>query len=364
MAEKRVILHFDLDYFYAQCEEREKPSIRGKPVVVCVYSARGGDSGAVTTANYVARRFGVRSGMPIRLAKRLLKDEEAVFLPINKEFYKRISDNIMALLRKYADKFEQVSIDEAFLDVTQSVNGNFDHAIRLAKGIKDEVLKREGLTCSVGVGPNKLVAKIAASQGKPDGLVTVRPKEVKEFLFPLPIGELPGVGKKTERIMAGMGIKTIGDLAKYRVEDLTRIFGKTIGVYFHNASNGIDVTPVQEKKRAKQMSRMTTLKEDTRDLSMILVDLHRLCEDVHASVLKNNLSFRTVGVMAVMENLKMRTRSKTLESSTNALNVMKVLSQKLLENLLQESELKVRRIGVKVSSFVESFKQKDLKDFL
>lgn len=364
LAERRVILLVDLDYFFAQCEERENPSLRGKPVVVCVYSARGGDSGAIGTANYVARKFGVRSGMPIGLAKKLLENREAVFLPVNKEFYKQVSDRIMSLLRKHADRFEQVSIDEAFLDVTQRVNGSFDRGKTQAKQIKNEVLAREGLTCSVGVGPNKLVAKIAAGHGKPDGLVIVYPDEVKEFLSPLPVGELPGVGRKTEKIMVEMGVRTIGDLAEYRVEDLMRDFGKTVGAYFHNASNGVDVTPVQERESVKQIGRITTLKEDTRDLNVVLADLHRLCEDVYASVLKSHLSFKNVGVMAVMENLEMRTRSTTLESPTNAINIMKTCSKELLETLLRESELKIRRIGVRVSSFVEGFQQRELKDFL
>jgi DNA polymerase IV (DinB-like DNA polymerase) len=242
---KRVILHLDLDYFFAQCEEREDPSLRGKPVVVCVYSARGGDSGVVSTANYVARKFGVKSGMPIAWAKKLLKNEEAFFIPIRKEFYQQISDNVMRILHDYADKFEQVSVDEAFLDVTQQVNGDLKRGEALAKEIQGSIRVREGLTCSVGVGPNKLVAKIAAGQRKPDGLVTVQPNEVKDFLSPLQIGVLPGVGKKTEKRMLEKGIKTVGDLAIYRVEELRSVFGKANGTYFFKASKGIDETPVR-----------------------------------------------------------------------------------------------------------------------
>ena len=180
----RVIIHVDLDYFFAQCEERENPAYKDKPVVVCVYATRGGDSGAVSTANYVARKFSVKSGIPITLAKRLLKGRDAVFLPVNRELYDKVSLEIMRILRNHADRFEQVSIDEAYLDVSQKANGNFALASELAKEIKEDILAREKLTCSIGVGPNKLVAKVAAGHKKPDGLTIIKPEEVRGFLFP------------------------------------------------------------------------------------------------------------------------------------------------------------------------------------
>jgi len=360
----RVILLVDVDHFFAQCEEREAPAIQGKPVVVCVYSSRGDDRGVVSTANYVARAFGVVSGMPISRAKQRLRKEDAVFIPVRKEFYTQVSDRIMRLLRGYAGRFEQVSIDEAYLDVTQRVQGDFDRGTTLAAEIKGEIRLREGLTCSVGVAPNKLVAKIAAGQRKPDGLVAVKPQEVKAFLAPLPIGVVPGVGKKTEKRMVEMGVKTIEDLATCSVEDLTRVFGTTGGTYFHRASHGVDETPVRGKTRVKQVSRITTLREDTRDVTTILSDLHQLCEDVYAVVVRKNLWFKSVGVIAVVEDLKVRTRSQTLVAPTNALDVLKRRSRRLLEELLQEDEAKIRRIGVKVSSFVERVHQKNLQEFL
>ncbi len=362
--EPRVVLLVDVDHFFAQCEERATPAIRGRPVVVCVYSARGEDRGVVSTANYVAREFGVVSGMPIKRAKQRLREEDAVFIPLRKEFYTQVSERIMQLLRGYTEKFEQVSIDEAYLDVTQRVQGHVDHGKTLAAEIKAELHRREGLTCSVGVAPNKLVAKIAASQKKPDGLVAVNPQEVKAFLAPLSVGEIPGVGKKTEKRMEEMGIKTIEDLATYRVEDLTRIFGTTIGTYFYRASHGVDETPVRAKTRVKQVSRITTLRDDTRDFATILGDLQQLCEAVHDAVIRKNLWFKSVGVIAVVEDLTMRTRSQTLATPTNALDVLKRWSRRLLEELLQDDTAKIRRIGVKVSSFTEAVHQKNLHEFL
>lgn len=364
MDSTKVIMLVDLDYFFAQCEERENPSYKDKPVVICVYT-RDEESGAISTANYIARKFGVKSGIAIKLAKRLLKDKDAVFLPVNHELYSRISSEIMEILRSHADRFGQVSIDEAYLDVSEKVNGDFDHAEELAREIKEDVLAKERLTCSVGVGPNKLVAKIAAGHKKPDGLTMVKPVEVRDFLFPLPVDKLPGVGRKTEKVMLELGVKTIGDLANYDLERLVSVFGKALGTYFHNASNGTDESPVQECGRAVQISRITTLKEDTRDLNSILETLDKLSMDVHATIMKEGLSFRSITITAVMEDFKVSSRSKTLEAFTSDVEALKAVSKELLENFLKEQfKLKVRRIGVRVSSLEEATGQKHLTEFL
>jgi DNA polymerase IV (DinB-like DNA polymerase) len=168
--QNRVVMLVDFDYFFAQCEELRNPVLKDKPVVVGVYSGRTEDSGAVSTANYVARKFGVKSGIPLYLAKKRLAGTEAVFLPVDGEFYEQISDKIMSALRGYADSFEQTSIDEAYLDVTSKVHGSFEEARELAEKIKMDVRKQVGIVFSVGVGPNKLVAKVAADSQKPDGL--------------------------------------------------------------------------------------------------------------------------------------------------------------------------------------------------
>lgn len=361
-AKTRIIAHVDLDYFFAQCEERKNPAYKGKPVVVCVYSARGGDSGAVSTANYVARKFGVRSGMPIVLAKRLLKDVEAVFLPVNHELYRKVSDEIMGVLRSYADKFEQRSIDEASLDISERTGRDFDRARKLALDMKREILEREGLTCSIGVAPNKLMAKIAADFQKPDGLTVVKPEEVKSFLSPLPVRKLYGVGNKTEKAMLELDIKTIGDLAERGVEDLVKVFGRKIGVYFHNAANGIDESPVEEKEGFLQISRITTLKKDTNNLDEIVGDLYKLCEDVHRRVVNENLAFRSLGIIVVAENMNVHSRSMTLDSYVNDLETLKRVCRELLERFLNESPLKIRRIGVRVTN-LSATSQRTLKDF-
>jgi len=232
----RIVMLVDLDYFYAQCEEIRKPSIKDKPVVICVFSGRTEDSGAVSTANYVARKYGIHSGIPISLAKKKLKDAkiEGIFLPVDPPFYKKISDKIMEILRDYSKHFEQVGIDEAYLDVTQKTKANYIEAEDLARKIKKNVLTKEKLTCSIGVGPNKLVAKIAADVQKPNGLTVVRNHDLTSFMSPLPVCRLVGVGKKTEKKLETLNIRTVGQLSRFDIQRLIDIFGKKLGTYFHN----------------------------------------------------------------------------------------------------------------------------------
>jgi len=354
----------DFDYFFAQCEELRNPALKGKPVVVGVYSGRTEDSGAVSTANYVAREFGVKSGIPLYLAKRRLEGTEAVFLPVDDEFYEQISDRIMCALRGYADSFEQMGIDEAYLDVTQKTQGSFEAASDLARKMKNYVKSQVGIVFSVGVGPNKLVAKIAADSQKPDGLTVVKPEEVERFLLPLPVNRLVGVGRKTAAKMDELGIKTIGDLAGYDVQKLMEVFGKKLGVYFHNAAGGVDNEPVQETGEAESISRIATLKENTRDLLAVLEKTDQLIEDINKDVVQRNISFKQVGIVVVMTDLNVRSRSKTLEAATRDTEALRQTVRELFEKFLSESELEVRRVGVKVSQFSrEEREQKKLTSF-
>jgi DNA polymerase IV (DinB-like DNA polymerase) len=355
----------DLDYFYAQCEEKRNPAIKDKPVVVCMFSGRSEDSGAVATANYVARKYGVKSGIPIFTAKKKLEGIESVFLPADFELYEQVSDNIMVMLKEYADSFEQVGIDEAFLDVTRIVDGSFEAARELALKIKGDVKAREGITGSVGVGPNKLLAKIASDMQKPDGLTVVKPEEMQAFLDPLPVDRLIGVGKKTMEKMQTLNIKTAGDLRRFDVQRLVEVFGRSLGVYFHNAAAGVDNEPVQEKSEAESFSRIATLKEDTRDLNAIVEKANTLCEDVHATLTQHGYSFRTAGIYVVLTDMSAHSRSKTFESPINDLPTFREATKELFERFLTETELKVRRIGVRAAGLVQAEKsQKALTDFL
>jgi len=354
----------DFDYFFAQCEELRNPALNNKPVVVGVYSGRTEDSGVVSTANYVARKFGVKSGIPLYLAKKRLEGTEAVFLPVDAEFYEQISDKMMQALRGYADSFEQVGIDEAYLDVTQKTQGSFEAARDLAQKMKNNVKSQVGIAFSVGVGPNKLVAKIAADSQKPDGLTVVKPEEVERFLSPLPVDRLLGVGRKIAAKMAELGIKTIGELARYDVQRLMDVFGKNLSVYFHNAANGVDNEPVQETGEAESISRIATLKEDTRDLVPVLEKTYQLIEDIRKEAVQRGISFKQVGIVAVMTDLSARSRSKTLETATSDAEILRRAVRELFEKFLGESELEIRRVGVKISNFAkDEAKQQQLTRF-
>jgi len=360
----RIVMHIDFDYFFAQVEERENPTIRDKPVVVCVYSGRSEDSGAVSTANYIARKYGVKSGIPISLAKKKLRDVESVFLPVNHTLYDAVSEKIMKILRSCTDRFEQIGVDEAFLEVTEQVDGSFERARELAEKIKKEIFDKEKITCSIGIGPNKLIAKIAAGRQKPNGLTVVRTEEIERFLSPLPVRKLVGVGAKTEKALHKLGIKTIGELAKQNLDKLTSVFGMTFGAYLHTAALGRDQSQVQQRGRAESISRITTLKENTRDIAEMLKQIQKLAEDVHSKSMQQGLSFKSVSVVVVMEDLKMHSRSKTFQNPTKNLGIIKNTARALLQQLLRdETEGSVRRVGIKIFNLAYDKEQKQLNDF-
>jgi len=361
----RIIFHIDFDYFYAQCEELRDPSLKGKPVVVCVYSARGGDSGAVSTSNYKAREYGVKSGIPIKLAKNKLKDvPDAKFLPVDHNYYSEMSDKAMKIARKYADKFELVGVDEAFIEVTERLENDFGRAKELAMAVKQELKNELGLTCSIGIAPNKLVAKIASDFQKPDGLTLVKPEEIKTFLTNLNVGKIVGVGKKTEEILNEMGARTIGELSNIDIYQLTKNFGKKIGTYLYNAARGIDDEPVVESESVTQISRITTLKKSTNAVEEMLGDLESLCKDVHKSVIERGFSFKSVSIMLILDDLSIKTKSRSLKSPSTSSEELFKVAKVLLEEAVAESQLLVRRLGVKVSELVSSKGQDTLFKYI
>jgi DNA polymerase IV (archaeal DinB-like DNA polymerase) len=351
LMQNRVVILADFDYFFAQCEELRKPAIKDKPIVVGVYSGRTEESGAVSTSNYIARKYGVKSGMPLFLAKRKLEGTDAVFFKVDHEFYDEISDRIMQIFRGYASSLEQVSVDEAYMDVTEQVEGNYEKARDYAQKIKVDVKNQVGISFSVGIGPNKLIAKIACDSQKPDGLTIVKPHEAKPFLEGLDVNRLLGVGKKTSAKMTEMGIKTVGDLAKYDCQRLIEVFGKAMGIYFHNAANAVDNEPVQEQGEAESISRIGTLKQDTHDLEFILQKTDELTQYVYKDLIEKNLSFKQVSIYMVMVDLSCKTRSVTLDQPAKEKETITKNVKTLFEKFLGESALEIRRVGVKVSGF-------------
>ncbi len=356
----RIILHVDMDYFFAQCEEMEHPEIKGRPVVICVYSGRSEDSGAVSTSNYEARKFGIKAGIPISRAKKLAP--EAVFLPVNMELYRSISDEVMEILKGYCAKFEQESVDEAFCEISSKVP-DFNEAKLLAIRIKDEIRQKVGLTCSIGIGPNKLVAKIASDYRKPDGLTVVRPEEVSQFLSTLKITDLIGVGKKTGDRLNELGVKTIGDVSKLSGDELTREFGQAKGAWLKQASFGIDDSLVEEREGTEQIGRITTLKEDTGDLNVIFEVVNELSEDVFRKLEARRLSFKSVSFVAISTDFKTRTKTLTLGAPAKDLDTIGATAHELAKEFLAEHSVTLRRVGVRISNFVEEKGQRTLGDF-
>lgn len=356
----------DLDYFYAQCEEIRNPELKNKPIVICVYSGRSSDSGAVSTCNYIARHEGVKSGIPIILAKQILKNrEDAVFLPTDYEYYEEISERIMNILRGYSDAFEQASIDEAYLDISKATGGSFNIAESSALKIQEDLMRAEKMTCTIGIAPDKITAKIAADIKKPNSLTVVRPENLQNFLSPLPVSKLHGVGVKTNKRLKELNIHTIGDLAKTRVEKLVDVFGKKLGVYFYSASNGTYHESVQERDNPEQISRIVTLKKDSRDIQLLSSIINDLSNDLHQSMQQSGLWFRTVSINAVLEDLSTLTRSKSLDSHTSEIKVIKKMANMIISDLLNEVEQKkVRRVGVKLSELIKNSGQTSISNFI
>ncbi len=355
VAPTRVIFHLDMDHFYTAVEEREHPEIKGKPVIVGADPKEGKGRGVVSTSNYEARKSGVRSGMPISQAWRLCP--EAVYLPPHFPLYIEVSNQIMAIARKYAVKFEQWGIDEAFLDVTGKV-ADFAQAEALAKQIKQEIKATQNLTCSIGVGLNKLVAKIASDFQKPDGLTIVKQADVEAFLAPLPVRKLLWVGRKTETQLKTLGVNTIGDLAQFDPSALTSIFG-VAGLQMHLMANGIDKSGVEERVGVKSVSHETTFEEDTADPKIIYDALAALCVDVQKEAESQHLLFKTVTLKIRYSNFETHTKSKTLPFLTCRLYDLQKTEKELLTAYLRKDR-KVRLIGVRVSSLVSAEKQKTL----
>lgn len=364
---QRVIIHIDMDYFYAAIEEREKPELRGKAVVVCMLSGRSELSGSVSTCNYIAREFGIRSGMPCSRAKKL--NPEAVFLPVRKEFYTSVSDRIMEIVRSYADpgengdSFEQISVDEAFLEITDRAGGDFNLAFELGMQIKEEIKEKENLTCSIGIGPNKLIAKMASSAKKPDGITVVSPENLEAFLWPLKVSKLWGIGDVTAKKLQEMGIVTVKDLAEHDVIELISTFGKSRGTWLKQAASGIDDSPLKEREGSEQIGRIATLPEDTLDQELILPLLEKLAGDVIEKLDSRELSFRIVTVTVINSNFRTYTKSRTLNHPVSSKEVLLEAAREILSEFLSESRTEFRRVGVRVGGLQKKKGQKSLFDY-
>jgi DNA polymerase IV (DinB-like DNA polymerase) len=341
----RIILHVDMDAFYASAERRQNPALTGLPIIVGADPKGGKGRGVVAGCSYEARKFGIHSALPISRAYRLCP--QGVYLRPNFALYEQVSAQIMDILRSFSDKLEPMSLDEAFLDLSEKA-ADFDEATRIAQKIKEEIRAREGLTCSIGVAPNKAIAKISSDYRKPDGLTTVTPEQAQSFLRPLPVSRISGVGKKTTDALEKVGIKTIGDLASFPAGRVVELFGKW-GIVLWQIANGIDETPVVTSYDIKSISTETTFEQDIEDRKIVLETLDRQAEEVHSRAVQDGFLWRTIGLKLRFEDFSTFTRAMSRSDYTNRLDIVQSCARSLF-NEFEKDPRKIRLVGVRLSN--------------
>lgn len=341
-----IIMHIDMDAFFASIEERDS-QYKDKPLIVGVMLSKN-LRGIVSTANYKARKFGVKSGMSLKKAFELLKNVDFVFVQPNFDVYERESEIIMKILKENSDAFEQASIDEAFIDVSKRCK-NMQEAKALALLLKAKIYEKTGLTCSIGIGSNKLIAKIASGMKKPDGLTTVKLGEEKEFLSELKLSAIPGIGKKTEQLLKKQGITKISDLQKKSVFWLLKNFGK-MGIYYFYAVNGIDKSKVEEEEDFKSIGKEKTFADDVLDEMQIYSCLDELCRIVWNELKQKKLYFKTIELKVRYANFETHTCGKSFLKPIDNNNEFKQEARKMLQQFLGSP---MRLIGVRAKNFVK-----------
>ncbi|MEI8330766.1 MAG: DNA polymerase IV [Methanomicrobiales archaeon] len=341
---QRIILHLDMDSFYASVEMRDDPGLEGKPVVIGADPKNGTGRGVVSTCSYEARAFGIRSAMPISQAYILCP--HAIYLPPHFSRYNQASSDVMGLLKSHGFPFQQVSIDEAFLDVSSL--GNYPAALRLAENIRDDVCNQIGLACSIGIAPTKVVAKIASDVNKPHGLTVVEPTNLLSFLAPMPVRKIPGVGRKAELELFELGIRTIEDLGGYDIQVLIARFGRS-AIALRAITSGSDEDFVVERDCVKSVSRETTFPEDTSDEQVITATIDALVQDVCRNLADESLRCKTITIKVRYVGFITRTKSRTLSYYTDNTSAVRFSAYTLLRDIFDGRS--IRLIGIRLSSF-------------
>jgi len=355
MKSARSILHIDMDAFFAAVEILDNPEYRGKPVVIGADPKGGKGRGVVSTASYEARVFGIHSAMPISQAYR--RCPHAIFLPGRPHRYGEISRQVMSILKDFSPVIQQISIDEAFLDITQTarpMGGPLAVAQKIKQRIKDEI----GLTASIGMAGNKFVAKVASDLQKPDGLTICEGGKEKEFLAPLPIGRLWGVGKKTEEHLTKLGFRTIADMAAVSQDFLAKKFGKW-GSHLWQLANGIDDRPVEEWGPQKSISHEHTFDVDQDDVAMLEHTLWSLADGLSLEMRDANLKGRSLTLKIRLEGFISHTRQRSLGDYTNDAVTMRDVALELFRKFDRQGK-RVRLLGIGMSRLNnESIQSKD-----
>jgi len=334
------IIFIDFDYFYAQVEEIMNPEIKDKPVVVCVYSGRTENSGAVATSNYIARAIGIKSGMPLPYAMKIGKDK-AVFLPIRKEFYKEFSDRVMNSISTYADKMEIASIDEAYLDVTEECN-TFQDAIKLGEEIRESIFKEFKMKVSAGISINKPIAKVLGDMAKPDGIKYIDESQANEFLDSLEVKKIPGVGTVLSTKLKDAGIIYVKDILKADRQAMLNILGNAKYNYLVEIAENRYNKPVEERVR-KNYGRYMTLPENTREKNIIMPIVKMAVDSAYSKAPGIPGEISAIGIM---EDLSIVSRSFT-GGRINKDSAYEIANN-LMEKILDADQRKLRRIGIRI----------------
>jgi DNA polymerase-4 len=340
----RKIVHIDMDAFYASVEQRDDPTLRGKPVVV----AWRGNRSVVCAASYEARAFGVRSAMPAIRAERLCP--QAIFIPPDFTRYRAVSRATRDIFQQHTNLIEPLSLDEAYLDVTENKT-NLPTATRVARSIRQQIREELNLTASAGVAPNKFLAKIASDWRKPDGLFVIQPDEVVAFLVPLPVGRIPGVGKVTEKNLEDLNIKTVGDLRATDLQTLESSFGR-YGLRLYQLSRGIDNSEVIPDRPAKSISAEDTFPQDV-PLSELEPMILRLAEKVWTASRKETRIPRTVVLKLKTSDFNILTRSYTPPIPPSSCEELTTIALSLRERVNAPPQQRFRLVGVGLSNFRE-----------
>lgn len=341
----RKIVHIDMDAFYASVEQRDDPLLRGRPVVV----AWRGNRSVVCAASYEARAFGVRSAMPATRVERLCPD--AVFVPPDFPRYRAVSRSTREIFQRHTDLIEPLSLDEAYLDVTENKTG-LSTATRVAKAIRQQIREELNLAASAGVAPNKFLAKIASDWRKPDGLFVIQPEDIDTFLPPLPVGRIPGVGKVTERRLAELGVRTVGDLRILEASTLEGSFGR-YGLRLYELARGIDQSAVVSDRPTKSISAEDTFERDI-PLEETEPMICRLAEKVWTASHKESRIARTVVLKLKTKEFNILTRSHTPDAPPASCEELTAIALSLLNRVDLGPRQRFRLVGVGLSNFRES----------
>jgi Nucleotidyltransferase/DNA polymerase involved in DNA repair len=341
----RKVIHIDMDAFYASVEERDDPSLNGKPVIV---GGLPNSRGVVATANYEARRYGIHSAMPAAQAYRLCPFAE--YLRPRFDVYRNVSRQVMDILHRFSDCVEPLSLDEAYLDVSDSIHYQ-GSATRIARAIKAAIVKEVRLTASAGVSYNKFLAKIASGMNKPDGLTVIKPEDGADFVHELPVGQFYGVGKATENKMKKLGIHTGADLLKWSQNALVFHFGKA-GYWYALLAQGEDPRPVRQHRQRKSLGHEITFAYDVTDMETILEELTRQVDKIMSKLAARNWQAHTVTIKVKYDNFDQATRSKTFKQVLNKAQIWAAVKELLQKTKVGDRPL--RLIGVTVSGLEET----------